>query len=153
VPMNTFRRTRSAILPESPVSNMSMSLPQHGFSYGATFGSVLRSTSSTAWWDTGSPGTKGKRGATPRGSQSLALALSPVIFPVRDGDRTPPSNSNGRHHSHHNFSPSSQHKVHKDKERRRKKSKTVDSASVKPVRRPSHIQRVSSLVAVPSLRL
>jgi len=69
-------------------------------------------------------------GAKKRGGLS---AISPVMKPVRDSPRIHPT-----------YPPS------KDKERRRKKGRLSDPSSVK---RPSHAQRASSLVAVPPLRI
>ncbi|EJD48015.1 hypothetical protein AURDEDRAFT_113266 [Auricularia subglabra TFB-10046 SS5] len=83
--------------------------------------------SSSAWWEAD---------ARKRERTASMLALSPILF--------------GVDHQQH---ASSQLKIHRDKERRKRKSKTVDSANVKPLKRPSHAQRASSLVNVPPLHL
>lgn len=140
IPMNTFRRTRSDVaLPT--MSHMTMSLPV-GIGYG------LKSPSAGAWWDQEGKKRGGKRERTASASASASLhamlALSPVLFPVRGGS------DELHHHAHHQ---TSQLKIHRDKERRKRKSKTVDSAAVKPIKRPIHAQRASSLVNVPPLRI
>ncbi|KZV85716.1 hypothetical protein EXIGLDRAFT_753174 [Exidia glandulosa HHB12029] len=139
IPMNTFRRTRSDV----SLPSMTMSLPV-GLGYGAGL------KNSSGWWDSDNGRKRGRRERERTTSMNAMLALSPILFPVRGG-----GGGGGDEYGNQRAHNASQLKIHRDKERRKKKSKskTVDSAAVKPVKRPIHAQRASSLVNVPPLRI
>jgi hypothetical protein len=84
VPMGTFRRSRAAHMDENSARVSGLAPPNDGVSYGSAGGHVLRkSPLGAALWQTNAGREKLSR--QPPGS----VAVSPVIFPVRDGERTP----------------------------------------------------------------
>ncbi|KAF8582753.1 hypothetical protein K439DRAFT_1635027 [Ramaria rubella] len=82
VPMSTFRRSRAAHMEESNVHVSSLASFSYGVSYGSAGGHVLRRTPVGALWQNPNVRDKSRR---PPGS----VTVSPVIFPLRDGERTP----------------------------------------------------------------
>lgn len=78
IPMGTFRRSRASHI---ALVHGSIVPPNDGVSYGSAGGHVLRkSPGGAALW---------QREGGPRKSIPGSVTVSPVIFPVRDGKRTP----------------------------------------------------------------
>ncbi|KAF8478779.1 hypothetical protein JB92DRAFT_3133883 [Gautieria morchelliformis] len=83
VPINTFRRSRTAHMGDINARISQLAPPNDGVSYGSAGGHVLkRSPLGVALWQTSDRNLKSKRNPG-------SVAVSPVIFPVRDGERTP----------------------------------------------------------------
>jgi hypothetical protein len=83
VPINTFRRSRTAHIGDITARISQLAPPNDGVSYGSAGGHVLRrGPLGAALWQTCDSNVKSKRNPG-------SVTVSPVIFPVRDGERTP----------------------------------------------------------------
>lgn len=81
--MGTFRRSRTTHMDDIHARVPRLAPPNDGVSYGSAGGHVLRkSPLGAALWQTNDGKAKSKH-------HTVSVTVSPVIFPVRDGERTP----------------------------------------------------------------
>ena len=108
IPMGTFRRTREsgAIISDSASTTWQADTPRvspaDGFPHGSS--RMLKSSpfSEITWHARSSDPPKGTR----RPSKSFKnIVISPVILPVRDGDRTPTNVPPNHNHNQHDDAP------------------------------------------------
>ncbi|EJD07567.1 uncharacterized protein FOMMEDRAFT_150105 [Fomitiporia mediterranea MF3/22] len=132
IPIDAFRKTRAAgatgdfiVNKMDVVGTPRAPRPSDGFSYGSAVGSMLRgSPLSTALWNSGSSGAQTEHNnSTPRGNRRGKLAslmVSPMLLPVRDGDRTPTSERQQQHAQLAQQNVKSRKELRKEKKRSRK---------------------------------
>lgn len=139
IPMDTFRRTRAfagtgsfeAKNPGQHWPGISMRTPQpaDGFSYGSSSGGMMRgSPFGTTLWET-KPSSQ--QAGNRRDRSNMTVIISPVILPMRDGDRTP-TNEHAHHgHDihHHLFGHAQNTKSRKELRKEKKRNRKVTSAA------------------------
>lgn len=94
IPIDAFRKTRTYSTENDLTDTMSMVIgtpraprPSDGFSYGSAAGGVMRG-SPAALWGSNVLQPPSSPSENRRGKLS-SLLVSPILLPVRDGDRTP----------------------------------------------------------------